>query len=85
MASLWSLMADLGGRYAGTLAGLMNAVTNVGGSIGIPLAPAIKNHFNDWNAVFAINGCVYILGGLLWLRVNANERLLGEPESIAPS
>jgi MFS family permease len=52
----------------------MNCVNGVGGILGIWLAPRLAAEYS-WNHVFIINGCVYLLGALLWLRVNATERI----------
>ena len=82
MAVLWSLTSDIGGRLAGTLAGTLNMLGNVGGYMGILIVPWIikqntsYEHPTNWNNVFWMNGCVYLAGALMWLRVNANEKLL---------
>jgi ACS family glucarate transporter-like MFS transporter len=82
MAVLWSLTSDIGGRLAGTLAGNLNMLGNVGGYIGILVVPKIVligATFNEpakWDNVFWMNGCIYIVGALMWLRINANEKLL---------
>ncbi|HEV3236282.1 MAG TPA: MFS transporter [Gemmataceae bacterium] len=71
---IWAVTADIGERYAATVAGCMNCVNGVGGILGIWLAPRLAAEYS-WNHVFIINGCVYLLGALLWLRVNATERI----------
>jgi MFS family permease len=73
---IWTVSADIGERYAGTVAGAMNCMGGVGASLGILLAPRIAAYFDDWNFVFIVNGWVYLAGALAWLRVNAAERLV---------
>jgi len=88
MAVLWSLTSDIGGRLAGTLAGTLNMLGNIGGYMGILIVPWIikqgttYEHPTNWNNVFWMNGCVYILGALMWLRINANEKLLHSEDIV---
>jgi ACS family glucarate transporter-like MFS transporter len=71
---IWAVTADIGERYAATVAGCMNFVNGAGGILGIFLAPRLATEYG-WNRVFIINGVVYLIGALLWLRVNAAERI----------
>jgi MFS transporter, ACS family, glucarate transporter len=88
MAVLWSLTSDIGGRLAGTLAGNLNMLGNVGGYIGIVILPrvltigATSDNPTNWNNVFWMNGCVYLFGALMWLRINANEKLLHHEDIV---
>ncbi len=72
---MWSLPADIGGRFAGTLGGWMNTAGCVGGMLSPIVAAKISNAFG-WNPLFAIFGAVYLLGALAWLRVDASRPLL---------
>lgn len=80
MASLWSLTADIGGRYAGTLAGTLNMICNLGGALGMMIVPYVSR--NSWWPVFWMNGSVYMLGAILWLFVNANHRLVRVDDAV---
>jgi MFS transporter, ACS family, glucarate transporter len=77
---IWAVTADVGERYAATVAGCMNCINGAGGILGIWLAPILANNYG-WNRVFIINGAVYLAGALLWLRVNASERLTAAERS----
>jgi len=81
--NIWAVTADIGERFAATVAGCMNCISGAGSILGVWLAPRLANNFG-WNWVFIINGCVYLVGALLWLRVNASERI-HVPETSAPS
>jgi MFS transporter, ACS family, glucarate transporter len=72
---MWSLPADMGGRFAGTLGGWMNTAGCVGGMLSPIVAAKVSNAFG-WNPLFAIFGAVYFLGALAWLRVDASKPLL---------
>jgi MFS family permease len=71
---IWTVTADIGERLAGTVAGFMNAAGGVGASLGILLAPQFAYRFG-WYTVFLVNGSVYLIGALAWVRINAAERL----------
>ena len=68
--SMWSLPADIGGRFAGTLGGWMNSAGAIGGMLS-PLVAAKVSIAHGWNATFLVFGAVYLLGALAWLRVDA--------------
>jgi ACS family glucarate transporter-like MFS transporter len=69
--SMWSLPADLGGRFAGTLGGWMNSAGCVGGMLS-PLVAAKMSIAYGWNSTFIVFGAIYLLGAFAWLRVDAS-------------
>jgi len=80
--SMWSLPADIGGRFAGTVGGWMNSAGAVGGMLS-PLVAAKVSIAHGWNATFVVFGIVYLLGALAWLRVDAG-RPLDQSKSRSP-
>ncbi|HVJ82587.1 MAG TPA: MFS transporter [Planctomycetia bacterium] len=79
MASLWSLTGDIGGKYAGTLAGTLNTICNTGGAIGSLVVPyASRAGYGGWPTAFGICAGVMATGAVLWLCVNANHKLVEE-------
>jgi nitrate/nitrite transporter NarK len=72
---IWAVCADIGGRYAGTVSGCMNAAGGVGAMLSPLLAAQLANRF-DWNMAFLVFAGAYLLGGLLWLRIDATETIL---------
>jgi len=69
--SMWSLPADIGGRFAGTLGGWMNTAGAIGGMLS-PLVAARMSITYGWNSTFLVFGAVYLLGALAWVRVDAS-------------
>jgi len=62
---------DLGGRFAGTLAGAMNMVGNLGGSLSaftIPWMLTLSN--NNWNVPLYVASVVYMTGALIWMALD---------------
>jgi ACS family glucarate transporter-like MFS transporter len=71
MPPSWGAAMDMGGRYAGTLAGAMNMVGNLGGSLAALVTPRIVRLFdNNWNAPLYLAALVYLTGALLWVRLD---------------
>jgi MFS transporter, ACS family, glucarate transporter len=80
--SMWSVPADIGGRFAGTLGGWMNSAGALGGMLS-PLVAARMSIAHGWNSTFFVFGAVYLLGALAWLRVDAS-RPIGQSKSCSP-
>lgn len=72
--SMWSLPADIGGRFAGTVGGWMNSAGAIGGMLS-PLVAAQVSIMHGWNAAFMVFGAVYLLGAVVWFRVDASRSI----------
>jgi MFS family permease len=71
VAAMWSLPADIGGRYTATVGGWMNTVGCVAAMLS-PLTSAKMSIVFGWNSLFFVFGVVYLLGALAWGRVDAS-------------
>jgi nitrate/nitrite transporter NarK len=59
---------DVGGKYAGTLAGAMNMWGNIGGALSPLAIPYILRWTNNnWNLTFYLSAAVYATGVIFWL------------------
>jgi ACS family glucarate transporter-like MFS transporter len=71
MPGSWGACMDVGGRNAGTLAGTMNMMGNIGGACASALAPYILRFSGDnWNTVLYTAAGVYFLGTFFWLTMD---------------
>jgi len=78
---IWSVTADVGGRYAGTAGGFMNTIGAVGGALS-PLIVGEVARESGWPAAYLILASSYLVGSILWLRVDATETIFGrEPRA----
>jgi ACS family glucarate transporter-like MFS transporter len=68
-SSFWSVTADLAGRSAGTVSGLMNMCNQVGGVLTASMTPVIANHFG-WHAPFLVCAALCVVGAFSWLFVD---------------
>jgi MFS transporter, ACS family, glucarate transporter len=73
-SSFWSVSADLGQEYAGSVSGVMNMGSQLGGALTSSLTPALAAQFG-WTMSFVVAAVLCIVGGLLWLTVDPNEHL----------
>lgn len=62
----WTTCMDVGGRYVGTLSGMMNMVGNVGGFLSPIVLGYIVGRTGDWNLTFYVTAGVYLLGAVCW-------------------
>jgi ACS family glucarate transporter-like MFS transporter len=76
-SSYWAVTADIAGRSAGSVSGLMNMGNQTAGAITAILTPWIAQRFG-WTASFLVAAGFCAMGALAWLLVNPNVRL--EPE-----
>ena len=71
MPPSWGAAMDLGGRFAGTLAGAMNMVGNLGGSLAAFTIPMmLKLSGNNWNVPLYVAAGVYLTGAFMWMALD---------------
>ena len=68
-SSFWSVTADLAGRSAGSVSGVMNMGAQLGGAVTASLTPIIAAHFG-WPASFLTATGLCIAGAAAWLAVD---------------
>ena len=62
-SSFWSVTADLAGTSAGTVSGVMNMGNQIGGAVTASLTPLIAAHFG-WPASFLVAAMLCVLGSV---------------------
>jgi MFS family permease len=80
---IWAVSSDIGGRYSGTVSGIMNMVGGFGPLISQPLMPWLLGRGYSWGATLAILTVGWFAGAIAWLRINADEPLLPETKEAA--
>jgi ACS family glucarate transporter-like MFS transporter len=76
----WALSADIGGRAAGSVSGLMNMGAQVGGIVTASLTAIVADHFG-WTASFLAAALVSLVGALAWIFINPHHQLRGRDMS----
>jgi ACS family glucarate transporter-like MFS transporter len=74
-SSFWSVSADIGGVFSGSISGFMNMGAQLGGAVTTSLTPAIAARFG-WTASFLVAALLALLGALAWLLVNPKRSLI---------
>jgi MFS family permease len=68
-AANWATIVDVGGRYAGTAAGFINTVGNMGNALQPVIGAAVFTRFG-WGALFACYAGAYLVAGSMWLFID---------------
>ena len=75
--SFWTTSVELGGRYGGTTAGLMNTGCNLGGTMSPYVTPVMSEIFAQyygqdlgWRLSLALAGVIVMAGASLWWGIN---------------
>ena len=81
-ASAWTTAIDLGGPRSATSAGIANTGGNLGGALTLVVTPWIGTTFASdldnglsWAWAIRLGGLVCMLGALLWIWIDASERV----------
>jgi MFS transporter, ACS family, glucarate transporter len=74
VGAYWASTSDLSKTRAGALSGLMNTGANLGGAISPTLTPWLAAQWS-WPMALATAGAVAMVGAVLWLKIDAGQRL----------
>ncbi|HSW49700.1 MAG TPA: MFS transporter [Bryobacteraceae bacterium] len=73
-SSFWSITADIAGRSAGSVSGVMNTGNQLAGALTASLTPFLARQFGWTTAFLAAAGCC-LVASLSWLFVDPNREL----------
>lgn len=76
MPGAWATCMDIGGRYAGTVAGSMNMMGNIAGFV----APSVGGYIlqkqtGDYNTFLYTMAAMYVLGLFCWPFIRSDQRI----------
>jgi len=61
----WSVPMDCGGKYSGTVSGMMNMAGNIGGALS-PLVFGFLAQYENWGAPFIVSAVLLVAGAAVW-------------------
>ena len=61
----WSVQMDTGGKYSGTVSGMMNMAGNFGGAMS-PLVFGVLAQYGNWQAPFIVAASLLVIGSAVW-------------------
>jgi ACS family glucarate transporter-like MFS transporter len=68
MPAAWASTMDKGGRYAGTVSGMMNMVGGIAGASGsLIVGQILEATGNDWTVALYVSAAIYLVGAFFWL------------------
>jgi ACS family glucarate transporter-like MFS transporter len=73
-SSFWSVTSDIAGTSAGSVSGVMNMGNQIGGAVTASLTPLLAEHFG-WAVSFFVAAGLCVLGSLMWLAVDPEGEL----------
>ena len=71
-SSFWSVSAEIGGKSAGSVSGVMNMGAQLGGALTASLTPAVAASMG-WNASFLLAAALAACGAVAWFLVGSKE------------
>src|SRR5262249_34669053 len=74
MPAAWAGSMDIGGRYSGTVSGMMNMVGNAG-ALSPVVIPYILLWTGSWSLTFYVSSAIYLIGAVCWLFIDAHTPL----------
>lgn len=72
----WATCVDIGGRFGGTASSFMNTGSNLSAMIFSVSAAWLSVKFGSFQVVLALASAAYVVGGLLWLRIDPNRKII---------
>jgi D-galactonate transporter len=61
----WAVPMDVGGKYSGTVSGMMNMAGNFGGALS-PLVFGFLAQYSSWQAPFIVAAALLVIGSAIW-------------------
>jgi sugar phosphate permease len=61
----WAVPMDTGGKYSGTVSGMMNMAGNIGGAIS-PIVFGVLVQVGNWQAPFIVAAALLVIGSAVW-------------------
>jgi MFS transporter, ACS family, glucarate transporter len=79
-SSFWSVTADIGGAFSGSVSGFMNMGGMMGGAVSTSLTPWIAKGYG-WTASFLVAAGLCAVGALAWIFVNPERSLIAKSDA----
>lgn len=61
----WAVPMDTGGKFSGTVSGMMNMAGNIGGALS-PLVFGVLAQYGSWQAPFIVAAALLVAGAAVW-------------------
>jgi MFS family permease len=86
MPPAWATCMDIGGRFSGSVAGIMNLFGNLAGVASSTLGGyMLQSTGSNWHMLIGLLAAVYALGALCWLRLDSVSPVVGPQRAPTPA
>lgn len=82
VGNAWAVSLDVGGNFAGSVSSVMNTLGNIGGTVMAVATGYIVASYG-WNMTFFVVAGLSLVGGILFLFVDASRQIYTEPKVTA--
>ncbi|MCL6561484.1 MAG: MFS transporter [Firmicutes bacterium] len=79
----WAIAMDIGGPYAGTVAGVMNTWANIGGIVSPLVFGILVQWGHSWTLPFLVASALMVVGSILVWWIRPAEPLFAIPEGLS--
>jgi nitrate/nitrite transporter NarK len=80
MAASWSTTIDIGHRYSGTVAGVMNTIGNMGTVVSPPIVAALADWTGNLKTGLYYYSGMFLVASVCWLFINPRRVIVYAPE-----
>ncbi len=71
----WAVPLDIGGDFAGSVSAVMNSLGNAGGALSSFVVTYAATRYG-WNSPFLLTSALCVIAALLYLKIDANKRIV---------
>jgi ACS family glucarate transporter-like MFS transporter len=75
MPAAWAGTMDIGGRYAGTVSGVMNMMGSIAGASSVLVVGYLLTWTGNWTLAFYVSAAIYMVGAFCWLFLDSHTPL----------
>jgi MFS family permease len=81
MPAAWASTMDVGGRYAGTVSGMMNMLGSIAGASSTLFVGYLLSWTgNNWTLTLYVSAAIYLIGAFCWLFIDPHTQIeQGQP------
>ncbi len=72
----WAACLEVGGSFGGTATGFMNSGSSISAFISPVAAAWLYKRFGSFDAMFMSAAAVYLISGLIWLKIDATKPVI---------
>lgn len=76
----WAVATEIGGKHAGAVGGTMGMAGQLGSVVMAVAFGYILTATDSYEIPVRLIGCIVVLGGFLWLKIDANKPIIADTE-----